>query len=87
MERNCGDDGLNFKAIWVNGKPLRKSLIKRKWTYIAKECYKRGCNCRNCDLIPQLDSLVKCEIKDYVMAYIKLGYYPQDDEDEEEKEE
>lgn len=84
MARDGRENGLNYKAVWVNGKPVRKGLLHKHWTNIAKECYKRGCNCRNCNLVPQLESLIECKIKDYVMAYIKLGYYPQDDEDEEE---
>ena len=86
MGRNSRDDGLNFKAVWVNGKPIRKSLIHKSWTYIAKECYKRGCNCFECNLIPQLESLYKCRIKDYVMAYIKMGFDPEDDEEIEDEE-
>ena len=63
----------------LDGKQIKKSLITQNWTYIAKECYKRGCNCYNCDLVPPLESLSKCRIKDYVMTYIKLGYYPRKD--------
>ena len=75
MERDSRDDGL----ILVNGKQIRRSLLRKTWTKLAKDCYKRGCNCYNCDLVPPLESLSKCRIKDYVMTYIKLGYYPRKD--------
>ena len=86
MAKYRRNDGLSYKAIWINGHPVRKSLINKTWTKLAKECYERKCNCHNCYLVPKLDSISHCRIKDYVMAYIKLGYYPQDDDDESEDE-
>ena len=85
MERNSGKDELNFKPLFINGKPIRRNLIRKYWSKIAKECYKRGCNCNGCDIIPPLESLTKCQIKYYVMGYIKLGYYPQTKENNDEE--
>ena len=82
MARYSRDDGLSFDAIWINDIPVRKSLLKSHWSKLARECYARKCNCEGCNLIPPLDSLDKCQVKYYVMAYIKLGYYPQEDEEE-----
>lgn len=87
MERNSGTDGLNYSAIFINGKPIRRSLIRKTWTKQAKECYERGCNCKGCKIVPSLETpAFKCRIKDYVMAYIKMGYYPKTEEDENENE-
>lgn len=74
MERDSRDDGLSFDAIFVGGRPIKRNLLRPTWTKLAKDCYKRGCNCHNCNLIPQLDSLHQCQVKYYVMGYIKLGY-------------
>ena len=87
MERNSGNNELKYSAIYINGKPIRRSLIRKTWTKLAKECYERGCNCRGCMLVPDLETPeFKCRIKDYVMAYIKMGYYPKTEEDENENE-
>lgn len=83
MARNSRDDGLSYKAIFVNGKPIRRNLLRPTWTKLARACYERGCNCTNCDLIPKknLDSLYKCQVKYYVMGYIKLGYQYKESEE------
>lgn len=87
MGRNSRDDGLSYNAIFVGGRPIRRNLLKPTWTKLAKECYKQGCNCSNCNLIPkdELDSLKQCQVKYYVMGYIQLGYYPKEEEEENEE--
>ena len=80
MARNSRKNGLKKpykECIDVNNIPVLKSLLYR-WTPLAKECYKRGCNCLGCDLVPHLDSLTQCRIKYYVMGYIKEGIYPKE---------
>lgn len=60
------------KLIEINGQRIKKSLIDR-WTSLAKECYARGCNCQGCNILPELESLEECKIKDYVRAYFLVG--------------
>ena len=52
----------------------KKSLVR--WTPIAKECYKRGCNCDGCNIVPKESFHEKCNVKNYVKGYILLGKYP-----------
>ena len=49
-----------------------KSLI-RNWTYEAKECYLRGCNCNKCFVIKYLSSSNKdkCKMKAVVLQLVK----------------
>ena len=56
----------------VNGKTINKQLLKR-WTPIAIECYKRGCNCNGCDIVPKESFHEKCNVKYYVEGYFKIG--------------
>ena len=69
----------NPKLIEVNGKLILKSLIDR-WTYLAKECYNRGCICNGCNILPKLETLENCEIKNYVRGYFLRGIYPRNEE-------
>lgn len=65
----------NKRAVEVDGKLILNSQIER-WTPLARECYARGCNCDGCNIFPNLETLEKCKIKDYVRGYILRGIYP-----------
>ena len=69
--------------IIINGRIIQKTLLTA-WTPIAKECYERGCNCDNCNIIPKESfSSGVCRIKDYVRGYILKGIYPDDNDNKE----
>lgn len=89
MARNERDNKLEHEygeKITIGTIPILKSLLVN-WTPLAKECYKRGCNCLGCNLVPieNLDSLHRCVIKNYVIGYIRLGNYPKIEENEDGK--
>ena len=51
-----------------------------RWTKEAMICYLNGCNCSNCYLIPQLETLNNetCRMKQYIIALIaKKGIPPE----------
>ena len=58
------------------GKFIIKKLLER-WTPIALECYKRNCDCNNCDIIPPNSFHEECNIKYYVRGYFLMGILPQ----------
>ena len=67
---------MNNDVLIIDGKIIYKSLIRR-WTPIAKECYARGCNCQDCDIVPKESfHSEKCNVKTYVRAYFLSGMYP-----------
>ncbi len=62
------------EIVRIDGREINTAVLAR-WTDIAVECYERGCNCRNCTIIPDI-AIDKCRIKDYVRAYFLIGLKP-----------
>ena len=66
----------DIEIVEVNGRFLNKTSLYY-WTPLALECYKRGCNCTGCTLVPKMETPnFVCRIKDFVMGYFLLGKYP-----------
>lgn len=48
------------------------------WTQLAKDCYKRGCNCRDCELIPA-KYLAICKVKQAVIELVRTKGLPNEE--------
>lgn len=48
------------------------------WTQLAKDCYKRGCRCTDCDLIPPRYISI-CQVKRAVLELVRTKGIPEKD--------
>lgn len=47
--------------------------LTRKWTESAKKCYFNGCNCANCCIVKECESITpsNCRMKSVVLELVK----------------
>lgn len=53
-------------------------MCNMHWTQLAKDCYKRGCRCTNCDLIPSRYIKI-CRVKEAVFELVRIKGRPEKD--------
>lgn len=54
------------------------------WTQLAKGCYKRGCKCTDCDLIP-VRYIGICQVKRAVLELVRTKGRPEECDNEENR--
>lgn len=47
------------------------------WTQLTKDCYKRGCKCTDCDLIPARYIRI-CQVKRAVLELVRTKGRPEE---------
>ena len=62
-------------------KPVRVRTIPQYWTKSSYECYKSGCNCENCQIVPEFFK-AECHMKQAVFELVKNYGVPKNKREE-----